>query len=115
MEITLSWILGKRLWDGSEQNLAQSFGIRALEINDSATKTDLIVILETRPISIKNTVTKPNNNNNNSNYKPSPKLFYRKTKRMGYYDVPMSCMCVVNYKCPKVYKRIWCQRYRKCC
>lgn len=40
LEITLSWILGKRLWDGSEENLAQSLGIRALEINDSATKTD---------------------------------------------------------------------------
>lgn len=55
LEITLSWILGKRLWDGSEQqNLAQSLRIRPLEINDSATKTDLIAILETRPISIKN-------------------------------------------------------------
>lgn len=54
LEITLSWILGKRLWDGSEQNLAQSLGIRPLEINDSATKTDLTAILETRPISIKN-------------------------------------------------------------
>jgi len=39
-EKTFSWIQGKRLWDGSEENLAQGLGIRALEINDSATKTD---------------------------------------------------------------------------
>lgn len=39
LEITLSWILRKRLKDGSEENVAQTLGIRALEINDSATKT----------------------------------------------------------------------------
>jgi hypothetical protein len=37
LEITLRWILGKRLWDGSEQNLAHNLGIRALEIKDFAT------------------------------------------------------------------------------